>query len=260
MLRIFFGPHSLDTFTLQFDQLLEWGDVLAMEYAYANGETEVGQYWTDVAQGRTIFTESGLPGEEFRDCFLGRLSELSLTKSRVVVIERSPIKKIDEENLVGLYNESRESWSKVDVSLAVLKLRAHDQQFAEHQKQRDISYAQQLKGIVATYSDKSVLCYRGALHYETLRPLLIKENVKFESYLFCSPYLPPFGEEITKMFIDGRHVNDEIMMRRHIEQDLLFNRLKLQAYSYKRALEVRNEVTAMSRREIDTYISRLKGN
>lgn len=252
MLKLYFATHLVEAFTTQFDDLLSWAEIVAMECAYSDDAGDVEEYWNAVSDGRAIPTPCALsPMEEFRNEFLDRL----MLKNKIIVFERSPFKKGDQEKVDALYDEARAFWSSGDAEKAIRKLGEYEKEFGSQSIRRDIEYSKQLRSLTTGYAGKTILCYRGVLHYETLPVLLWKEGVSFSSHIFMEPYVHPFAEEVAVRLIKGQEASDEALVLRHIEQDLIF---EAGSYDYKTKMKVKDKVASMTRNDVKKYIASLR--
>jgi hypothetical protein len=246
MLKVYFVPHTNEAFTTQFDELFSWSYVLAMEFAYSNGDQDVEKYWNEVSRGVRLHRASALsPQEEFTDGILGHV-QLTF---KPVEFERSPVKKSEMERTNDIFDEARKLWKSGEIDKALNRLDVFEREFASHIDRRDRYYSRQLQVTVKKYSEKNILCLRGVLHSETLPRLLRDLGVGFSSYLFTETYVHPLAEEVTANLLQSQPISRDTLMRRHIEQDLLAGR-----YEYKTKLAIKEKVAAMKQAEIEEYV------
>ena len=165
MLSLFFVSHLPESFTPKFDELFQLAEVIAMEFAYANGEREQEDFWNAVSRGSVLPPASSLSNfEEFTKGLLERL----FCTDKLVRIERSPAKRTEDEQMNSLHLEARRLWRQKRVEDAIQGLRKWQKEFTLQIQRRDISYAQQLQNLVTKSADKRLFCVRGLLHRECL--------------------------------------------------------------------------------------------
>jgi hypothetical protein len=251
LMELYFAQHLLEAFTPLFDKLLGQTEILAMECACCDNAEEVERYWNAVSNGEAIHRSSALsPMEEFTDELLDRL----MLQNKVIIFERSPFKKSDQDRADDLYEESRTFWECGEIEKAVRRLGEYDRELASQSVQRDIEYSKQLKSLTNKYPGKTILCSRGIVHFETLPILLSQQGVSFSSYLFTEPYVHPFAEEVVVRLIKGQEVSDKALMLRHIEQDLIF---EAKSYDYETKIKIREKVLSMSEDGLKSYVAKI---
>lgn len=249
MLKIYFGTHLPESLTSQFDRLLQCTDIVAMEFACSNGEQEEERNWNAVSRGEDLPPTTALSElEEFTNGFLGRL----VLTNKLVVFEKSPVKKNEQEQACSLYDESPRQWALREIDKAVQLLRKCETDSSSRILRRDIAYAQQLQSLTTEYTGKEMLCVRGTMHYETLPIILGEKGINFRSYLFKEPYTYSLAEEVTRAIVHGQTVSDEILMRRHIEEDYTF---QVGSHNYETRVRIREKVLSMNKTDIDRYIA-----
>jgi hypothetical protein len=200
LLKLYFATHLVEAFTEQFDELLSWAEIFAMEYAYSDDVEEAEKSWNAVSNGEEAPSTSGLsPMQEFHDGLLNRLK----LKHKSVVFEKSPFKQTDQLLVDAVIAEARRFWALGEKEKAVRRLFDYLREFASQSIQRDFDYSLQLHGLTAEHAEKKILCLRGPLHYDTLPVLLRRDRVDFNSYLFTEPYVPPLSEAVIGRLIRG---------------------------------------------------------
>ena len=170
-LKLYFGPHLVEAFTARFDELLSWAQILTMECACNDDAQEVEKQWNAVSNGAMHLSSGPSPMDKFADSLLDRL------KGKLVIFERSPYRKTDEDANNSLYNEALNFWNDGDTGKAVRKLGEYYKEFASQAVQRDIKYSRQMKELLTAHPQASILCYRGTSHVETLPILLIEKDL-----------------------------------------------------------------------------------
>lgn len=228
-----------------------------MEFAYADGEQEVEDFWNAVSKGNALSPPSSLsPFEEFTKDILDRLS---FTNKRVE-FEKSPIKKTEDSQMDALVKEARTLWRQKQTQQAVGVLRKFEQEFALQIEKRDVSYAQRLQMMATENADKRLLCVRGLLHREQLERELQQRRVTFDSYLFKEPYVYSIAESVTIAFLHGDAVADDTLVKLHIEQDYSNKEIAAENFNYETRQRIREKVLSMTQADIDGYIASMNSN
>jgi hypothetical protein len=246
-----------ESFTPKFDELFQLAEVIAMEFAYANGEGQEEEFWNAVSRGEALPPASILSSfGKFTKGFLDRL--FFAGKSKSVEFERSPVKKTEDEQMNSLYQEARRLWRQKQVPKAVEGLRKWQQVFAMQIQKRDISYSHQLQSLATETAAKRILCVRGLLHEESLSRELRHIGVVFDSYLFKEPYVHSIADSVTIASLRGEVVEDDTLVRLLIEQDYADKEIIADNYRYETRLRIREKVLSMNQPEIDEYVASMK--
>lgn len=248
LLKLYFATHLVEAFTKQFDELLSWAEILAMECACSDDAEEVEKQWNSVSNGETTPSPTGLsPIEEFTDGVLNRL----MLKHKLVVFEKSPFDKSNEESVDAMYHEARSLLASGEIEKSLRRLDEYEREFASQSIQRDLVYSSQLRSLTTEHAEKAILCLRGPVHYDTLPILLRRDEVDFSSYLFTEPYVQPLGEVVVSRIIHGQALDDDTLTRIQIYQDFV------STYDYKSKLECSEKALAMTVSQIEDYKKRL---
>lgn len=255
LLTLSFVSHSPESFTPRFDELFQLAEVIAMEFADANGEQEQEGFWNAVSRGEKLPPSSTLsPFEEFTKGLLERL----FFANKTVEFERSAVKKTEAEQTDVLLQEARKLWRQKQIQQAVGVLRKFEREFALQIEKRDVSYSQRLQTVATENADKRILCVRGLLHREPLQRELQQRRVAFDSYLFKEPYVYSIAESVTIAFLHGEGVGDDTLVRLHIEQDYSNKEIAAGNFNYETRQRIREKVLSMTQADIDEYVGSMK--
>jgi hypothetical protein len=178
-----------------------------------------------------------------------------MRKHRLVVFEKSPFKKSDQERVDAMYDEARSFWASGEIEKSLGKLDEYEREFASQSVRRDSVYSTQLRDLTTEHAGKAVLCLRGPVHYDALPILLRRDEVNFSSFLFTEPYVQPLGEAVVCRIIHGQANDDEILTRLHIYQDFVF---KAGTYDYNSKLKCSEKALALTASGIEAYKTRLR--
>jgi hypothetical protein len=247
LLDIYFGPHLPESLTTYFERLLQSADMVAMEFAASNGEQDEERQWNAISRGDRLPPTTAF--SELEEFTYGLLERLFLT-NKLVVFEKSPVKKDEMEHLQSLYEESRIHWEKREIDKAVQLLREYELGFASQIPRRDMEYALQLRDLMTRYTGKRILAIRGILHDETLPRILDEKGISYAPHLFRESYAYSVAEEVTRSIIQGEAIRDATLVRRHIEQDYIF---KAGSHDYDTRLRVKERVLSMSQSDVENY-------
>jgi hypothetical protein len=255
LLSLFFVSHLPESFTPKFDELFRLAEVIAMEFADANGEHEQEDFWNAVSRGDALPPASTLsPFEEFTK---GLLERLFFTK-KTVEFERSAVKKTEAEQTDALLQEAGKHWRQKQIPEAVGLLRKFEEQFALQIVKRDVSYAQRLQTVATENANKRILCVRGLLHREPLQRELQQRGVTFDSFQFREPYVHTIAESVTVAFLHGDRVANDTLVRLRIEQDYSNREIAAGNFNYETRQRIREKVSSMTEADIDQYIASTK--
>lgn len=256
LLSLFFVSHLPESFTPRFDELFRSAEVIAMEFADANGEQEQEDFWNAVSRGKKLPPASTLSSLE--EAFTkGLLDRLFFTK-KTVEFERSPVKKIQAEQTDALLREARKLWRQKQIKQAVELSRKFEREFALQIGERDVSYAQRLQTVATDNADRRILCVRGLLHRESLQRELQQRRVAFDSYQFKEPYIYSITDSVTIAFVHGDGVSDDTLVRLHIEQDYSNKQIAARNFNHQTRQRIREKVLSMTQADIDEYIRSMK--
>jgi hypothetical protein len=255
LLSLFFCSHSPESFTPKFDELFQLSEIIAVEFAYVNGEKEAENYWNAVSRGDDYPpTTAQSHVDKFTRSFLDRL----FFTTKLVKFELSAVNKTEDDRLLSLYEKSRRLWRQKQIRKAVEGLREERRNFALQIQERDASYARQLKSLVIANVDKRILCVRGLLHQESLSRELQQIEVAFDSYRFKEPYVYSIAELVTIASLHGEVVKDDTLVRVHIEEDYADKEISTGNFNYETRLRIREKVLSMTQGNIDEYIGSMK--
>jgi hypothetical protein len=246
LLKIYFATHQIEAFTEQFDELFSQAEVFAMECAFSDYAEEAEKAWNEVCNSGTQSTISFEPHmEEFGNELVNRLT----LKHKLVVFEKSPYTNVDKMKVDSTFAMARHSWLRGEREKAVKLLAEYVVEFASQILGRDIDYSSQLPEVSLKYPEKTIMCLRGPLHYDTLPILLAEKRVNFSSCLFTGPYISPLGEAVVSRVIHGEAIEKETLTRLHIYHDILDGR-----FDYNSKLECSNKALAMTATEVEKYV------
>lgn len=255
LLSLFFVSHSPESFTPKFSELFQLSVVIAVEFAYANGEKEAENYWNAVSRGDAYPPTSARSHvEKFTKGLLDRL----FFTAKLVEFERSAVNKTEDDQMLSLYEKSRRFWRQRQIHKAVEGLREWRLSFAKQIQERDTSYARQLKDLATVNVDKRILCVRGLLHQESLSRELQQIGVDFDSYRFKEPYAYSIAESVTLASLHGKAVEDETLIRLHIEEDYADREIVTGNFNYDTRQRIKRKVLSMNQADIRAYIASMK--
>ncbi|MGA8857943.1 MAG: type II restriction endonuclease [Candidatus Bathyarchaeia archaeon] len=228
--------------TVDDSQLFSQAEVFAMECAFSDYAEEAEKDWNEVSNGGTKSIISFEPHmEEFGNELVSRLT----LKHKLVVFEKSRYTNVDKVKVDSTFVMARHLWLRGEREKAVKFLTEYVVEFASQSLGRDIDYSSQLREVSLKHPEKTIMCLRGPLHYDTLPILLAEKRVNFSSCLFTSPYVPPLGEAVVSRVIHGEAIEKETLTRLQIYHDFLDERL-----DYNSKLECSKKALDMTAPEI----------
>jgi len=183
-LNLYFSWHTGEAFTNNFEKLFSTANIFVVEYALKYRNVAYYEHlYNKLSKGRLTpkqFLKIMPPDLRTDPDFYRILSEIIFNNQKRIYLERSPMAleealKWIEYVLRGTRDERLQTYEN--------KLREQ----AMSQKQRDESFARQLKKYVSENPDTEILTMRGAMHQRALERFLTAEGVRFTSHPFHSP-------------------------------------------------------------------------